>query len=229
MSAWPRRPTSKSVVGVMEVIVPSLHSLIAALVISVAPALAEPTKVQVAMHDGLVSVIARDAMLGEILDAWGRVGQTKIINAEKVVGPPLTIQFADVPEEQALDLLLRSVGGYLAVSRSVARAGGSRFDRIVILPGSGGESSTVRQVAPAPPLLLPPQQQVMTDGVAPAIGPNGLPAEDDQQDAPPVPAPVSPPSQNRPANAPPSSIGSPLPGMVVTPPRQGSPSTPRRR
>src|SRR5713101_1917413 len=171
MSSWRRRLEPKSVLGVMEVTL--LHSLIAALVISVAPALAEPPRVQIAMHDGLVTVIARDALLGEILDAWCRVGQTKIINAEKVVGPPLTIQFADVPEEQALDLLLRSVGGYLAVSRSVVRAGGSRFDQIIILPASGGESSTVRQVAPAlPPPPLPPQQ-MMTDGVAPAIGPNG--------------------------------------------------------
>jgi len=175
-----------------------------------------------------VSVIARDAMLGEILDAWGRVGRTKIINAEKVMGPPLTIQFADVPEEQALDVLLRSVGGYLAVSRSVAHAGGSRFDRIIILPASGGESSTVRQVAPTlPPPLFP--QQMMTNGVAPAIGPDGLPAENDQQDAPPAPAPVSASSQNRTANAPPSTLGSPVPGMVVTPPRQNPPSTPRRR
>ena len=227
MFSWQRRLEQKSVLGVMEVTL--LHSLIAALVISVAPARAEPTKVQIVMHDGLVSVIARDAMLGEILDAWGRVGRTKIINAERVAGPPLTIQFADVPEEQALDVLLRSVGGYLAVSRSVAHAGGSRFDRIIILPASGAESSTVRQVAPTlPPPLLPPQQ-MMTNGVAPAIGPDGLPAEDPQQDAPPAPAPVPSSSQNRPDSAPPAMLGSPVPGMVVTPPRQDPPSAPRRR
>jgi hypothetical protein len=205
-----------------------LSSSIAALVISAAPALAESARVQVAMHDGLVSVIARDAMLGEILDAWGRVGQTKIINAEKVVGTPLTIQFADVPEQQALDVLLRSVGGYLAVSRSVGRAGGSRFDRIIILPARGGESSTVRQVEPTlPPTVWPPQQ--MTNGGAPAIGPDGLPAEDDQQDAPSAPAPAPAFSQDRPANAPPSTLGSLGPGMVVTPPPRNPRAMPRRR
>jgi hypothetical protein len=213
-----------------------LSSWIAALVISAAPALAEPTTVQVTMHDGLVSVSAQNAMLGEILDAWARVGQTKIINAEKVIGAPLTIELVDVPEEQALDVLLRSVGGYLAAPRSVARAGASRFDRIFILPKSAGESSTVRQVAPPPPPVLPPQQMLppqsaptVMNGVGRAIGPGGLPAEDYQQDAPPAPAPTPASSQNRPANAPPSTLGSPVPGMVVTPPRQDPPLMPRRR
>jgi hypothetical protein len=202
---------------------------IAALVIAAAPPLAGSATVQVAMHDGLVSVIARDATLGEILDAWGRVGQTTIINAEKVVGAPLTVQFADVPEERALDVLLRSIGGYLAVARSVARPGASRFDRIIVLPASVWESPTVRQVAPtlSPPVL--PPRQMMENGVAPAIGQDGLQAEDDRQDAPPAPAPTPSSSQNRLAGAPPSTLGSPAPGIVMMPTLQDPPSMPRRR
>jgi hypothetical protein len=211
-------------------------SLIAALIISAAPALAESTTVQVAMHDGLVSVSARDAMLGEILDVWARVGQTKIINAEKMVGEPLTIQLVDVPEEQALDMLLRSAGGYLAVARSAAIVDASRFDRIMILPTRAGESSTVRQAAPMlvspvlpPQQTIPPQSASPMNGVARIIGPERLPVEDDQQDAPPAPPPASPPELDRHPYAPPSTVGSPVPGMVVTPPQQGLRSTPRRR
>jgi hypothetical protein len=211
-------------------------SLIAALVISAAPALAECTRVHVAMHDGLVSVSARDAMLGEILDAWARVGQTKIINAEKIVGEPLTIQLVDVPEEQALDMLLRSVGGYLAAARSAAVVDASRFDRIMILPTRAGESSTVRQAAPTlvspvlpPQQTLPPQSASPMSGIARIIGPERLPVEDDQPDAPAAPPPESPPALDRPPYAPPSTLGSPVPGMVVTPPQQDPRSTRRRR
>src|ERR1035437_10826974 len=70
--------------------------------------------VQITMRDGRVSVIAKDATLRQILAEWAKVGQTKILNADRVPSPPLTLQLNNVPEIQALDTLLRTVRGYLA-------------------------------------------------------------------------------------------------------------------
>ena len=50
--------------------------------------------------------------------------------------PPVTLELQDVPEQQALDIVLRSVSGYLVAARETAVAGASSFDRIYILPTS---------------------------------------------------------------------------------------------
>ena len=92
-----------------------------------APARAE---VQVTMRDGKVSIIAKDATLPQILAEWGRVGQTKIVNGDKAPGGPLTLQLTNVSEEQALDVLLRALSGYVAAPRAMPNTGLSRYDRI---------------------------------------------------------------------------------------------------
>ena len=74
--------------------------------------------VQITMRDGRVSVIAKDATLRQILAEWAKVGQTKILNADRVPGAPLTLQLNNVPETQALDTLLRTVSGYVASPRA---------------------------------------------------------------------------------------------------------------
>ena len=63
------------------------------------------------MHDGRVTVVAKDATVRQILTEWARVGQTKIVNVERIPGGPISIELTDVPEAQALDVLLRSVSG----------------------------------------------------------------------------------------------------------------------
>ena len=57
----------------------------------------------------------------QILTEWARVGQTRIVNVERIPGGPVTLQLTDVPESEALDLLLRSVTGYMAAQRAGAR------------------------------------------------------------------------------------------------------------
>src|ERR1019366_9231772 len=71
-------------------------------------------EVKVTMQNGRVSVVAKDATLRQILTEWARVGQTRIINVERIPGGPLSIELTDVPEAQALDVLLRSLSGYMA-------------------------------------------------------------------------------------------------------------------
>lgn len=87
-------------------------------------------QVKIAFHDGQVSVDSNGAPPRAILAEWSRVGDTKIVNAERVNGAPLTLKLVDVPESQALEIILRSVAGYLAAPRGNT-SGASHYDRIL--------------------------------------------------------------------------------------------------
>src|SRR5688500_7771746 len=79
--------------------------------------------VQISIANGQVSLTATNATIPEILAEWSLVGGTTIITAEKISGPPLTLQFSNEPEERALKTLLRSAGGFVAAPRPLAAAG----------------------------------------------------------------------------------------------------------
>jgi len=142
-------------------------------------------EVRLTIQDGRVSLTAKDATLRQILDEWAKVGQTRIVNGERVPGGPLTVQFTNVPEEQALDSLLRPLTGYVAAPRPGAVANLSRFDRIVVMP------TIAAAVVPAGPGPQPPAY------AQPAM-PYGQPAQpiagvaDDQEDDRPAPNPRGP-------------------------------------
>ena len=104
--------------------------------------------VQLTMREGRVRLIAKDATVRQILTEWARVGQTKIVNAERIPGGPVTLELIDVPEQQALDVLLRTISGYLVAPRAGALVNTSVFDRIVVMPTSVAPSAPVSS-APA--------------------------------------------------------------------------------
>ena len=88
-----------------------------ALFASLAIAPAARADVQLTLRNGRVTLVARDATLRQILTEWARVGKTTIVNVEKIPGGPLTLELRDVPESEALDILLRTLSGYLAAPR----------------------------------------------------------------------------------------------------------------
>src|SRR5678815_3687052 len=90
--------------------------------------------VQLTMQSGRVSLIAKDATVRQILTEWARVGQTKIVNVERLPGGPITLQLDNVTESQALEILLRTLSGYITAPRPVDVANLSHFDRIIIMP-----------------------------------------------------------------------------------------------
>src|SRR5207237_3162345 len=92
--------------------------------------------VKITMQGGHVTIIAKDATVRQILTEWARVGQTKIVNVERIPGGPITLELKDVPEQEALDVLLRSVSGYMAAPRATGVANASAFDRIIVMPTS---------------------------------------------------------------------------------------------
>lgn len=192
--------------------------------------------VRVTMHDGLVSVSAKGATLGEILDAWARAGQTEIVNIDKTAASaPLTLELTNVTEDEALGVLLNSLGGYLGVTRPRVRSDASRFARIVIASSSGPSSTpaVINSAAPSP-VTPPPQQSVIVNGVARLIGPGGALVEDDQEGAPPpVPRAFSrgdqapAPPAARPSGGPaPAVVGSAAPGIIVPAPQPNTPVAP---
>jgi hypothetical protein len=138
-----------------------------------APAIAQaPLKLDI--RDGLVNLDATSVPARQILAEWARIGGTKVVGSEKISGAPLTLKLENVPERQALDIILRSVAGYMAAPRrAAAEAGASAYDRIVILPTSsappppananarppnafGQMGGTQRRVPPRPPDMLDP-------------------------------------------------------------------------
>jgi hypothetical protein len=116
---------------------------------------AASAQVQVSLRDGRVTVIATNATVRQILAEWARVGQTRIVNAERIPGGPVTLQLTDMSEQAALDLLLRSVAGYMAAPRSVAVANLSLYDRILVLPTAAAPRPAA-SAALAPPVFRPP-------------------------------------------------------------------------
>ena len=131
------------------------------------------------MQNGRVTLVAKDATVRQILTEWARVGQTKIVNVERVPGGPITLELTNVPEAQALDVLLRSLSGYIAAPRAGRGRRTSRsFDRIIVMP----------TLAPARPAIQSPPPPVFQHGAA---VPPPQPADDadDERPAPNVPLP----------------------------------------
>jgi hypothetical protein len=110
--------------------------------------------VQVTIRDGLVTIVAKDATVRQIITEWARVGQAKVVNAERIPGGPTTLELKDMPEAQALDTLLRAAAGYLAAPRAAMASNLSHFDRVVIMPTSSAPRATA---AAAPPAFPQPQ------------------------------------------------------------------------
>ena len=131
-------------------IVPRVVAL--SVVFLLAATLTASAQVRLAIRGGRVTLAATNATVRQILTEWARVGKTDIVNVERIPGGPLTLQFTDVPEPEALDLLLRSVTGYVAAERPVPLPGLSRYGRILVLPtAAAAPGPAVAIAAPAPP------------------------------------------------------------------------------
>ncbi|HZB25430.1 MAG TPA: hypothetical protein VE379_04830, partial [Vicinamibacterales bacterium] len=99
----------------MQNVIRGLAAAAVALVAGASPAVAQDLKLS--MANGRVTLVAQDVPVRQILAEWARIGGTRIVNAEKLVGPPVTLQLIDYPEGRALDVLLRDAAGYMAAPR----------------------------------------------------------------------------------------------------------------
>ena len=135
--------------------------------------------VNLTMQNGRVSLVAKDATVRQILTEWARVGQTKIVNMERVPGGPVTLELTDVPEAQALEVLLRTLSGYITAPRPVEETNLSRFDRIILMPTLAAARPATAPAAAPPTFQQNPQQF-----------PQLQQADDDDDQRPPANLPV---------------------------------------
>jgi len=206
---------------------------------TIASATLHADTVQLTIRDGRLSLVAVNATPAQIFDAWSRAGGVMILNAERMPAAPLTIRLDNVPEEQALDTILRSVSGYLARRRAVPAGGGSMFERIVILPTPQGPRPPVTAAAGAvsslpvsqprqgvqPPPQNQPQGIPQAPGVTRLVGSDGQPVEDDQAGAPQPFNPGDPVTQQPPVGAP---RGAAVPVQVPAQPAQQQSPAPQQ-
>jgi hypothetical protein len=206
--------------------------LLAALACGVSTA-AMAGDLKMSIQNGRVTISADNVPLRQILQEWARLGQTRILNVDKLNGPALTLQLVNTPEKDALDILLRSASGYIAAPRAVAVADASMYDRITIM-ASSRPPAAVAAASPPPTFQRPPQpldegdepinvvpNQVQTPnpvvGQYPGMLPPGVQPQA-VQGYPAQPAVVQPALQSQPG----------LPAVPQTSPRPGMlpPTTP---
>jgi hypothetical protein len=180
--------------------------------------------VQLSIRDGRVWLETDRATAGQILAEWARVGGTRIVNGDRVNGEPLTLVLRGVPELKALEVVLRTAGGFIASARTPTGAAApqnlSRLDRIVVLPASAHPIDPAVRVGAAPPgpisppFVAPPPPSFSPSGGQRIIGSDGQQVPDDQEGAPP---PTSPPAVSTPPVAGAPAIVPTVPQGVATP------------
>lgn len=161
--------------------------------------------VRLEIRNGRVNLKAENAAVRQILAEWARIGGTRIVNGERVTGAPVTLELTNVPERQALDIVLRNVAGYMLAARQSGSGGASEFDRILILPTSTAPRNPVPAAAAGPP--------------GRPVPPSGVPPDDDPAEGQPEEVAEDPTVavDGRPRPLPPRVVGrvppGPLPGV----------------
>ncbi|HEX2214146.1 MAG TPA: hypothetical protein VHH12_12015 [Mycobacterium sp.] len=165
----------------------ALCSALALVLLVAVPAQAQQLSLQIT--DGRVTLDAVNVPARQILAEWARVGGTKVVGAERITGTPLTLKLADMPERQALDIILRNVAGFMAAPRQAsASPGASTYDRILIMATSSAPAPSTASRVPAPnfgPGMNGTQRRVpqRPPNLPPSLG-DEPPMDDQQPDEP---------------------------------------------
>lgn len=212
------------------------------ILLAAAVLLAQPVQAQkltLEISDGRVTLDATNVPVRQILAEWSRVGGTKIVNGERISGAPVTLSLVDVPETQALEIVLRSVAGYMAAPRADLSTGASRFDRILVLATSTAPPAAAAAPAGNRPTFMPGNpalngtQRIIRGPIVqqPAEEEGFVEEEIEMPEAPPEgsnivvptapnPMPFGQPGQ--PFRIPPPGSNSPI---IMMPPTEGQPPT----
>ena len=178
---------------------------------------------------------------------------------ERIPGGPLTLELRDVPEDRALDILMRPLSGYVAAPRPAAMPNLSKFDRILVMPTmaatraattaasvpAGGPAAPPMPVFQPPPYTPPPPDEndgapVEATGAARPPIFTAFPqpqvvnpaAGQGLYNPPPgmaIPNATAPPQVAPPTATPTVPVGVAVPGMIVPTPPQPGQPTQVRR
>jgi len=123
----------------------------------VVPAVSAGQGLDVSMQQGRITIRAQQVSVKAILEEWGRVGHTAIVDADDLADEIVTLELIDVPEARTLRTLLRDAAGYLAAARTGRSNGDSQFDRILVMAETKAaaprSASGLSGTGPAPPRL----------------------------------------------------------------------------
>ena len=150
------------------------HTLLIAALSFLVAAPVGAQQLKVSFDNGLVSVDATSVPVRQILNEWAKQGGTKVVGVERVTGAPLTIKLIDLPEPRALEIILRSVAGYMAAPRA-SGTGASMYDRILVMATSAAPASSSAPTRAA-------TQNPMT-GTQRFVPPRPRPTNDDDDDS----------------------------------------------
>jgi len=134
-------------------------------------------EIALSLDEGRVSLVARDASVGEVLAEWARLGDTLVLNADKLANERITLTLEQVPEARALETLLRAATGYVAAPRPAGADGASRFDRILIFVSEPAPAGASAPPTPNPSPItrqVPSTSAIRPPGGQPAGGPPGV-------------------------------------------------------
>ncbi len=148
----------------------------------VAAAVAGPVAaddVDLSFSAGRVTVVAAGVPLAAILDEWARLGDTRFVAADGLPARAVSVRLVDVPEREALRVLLRAAGGYIAESRSASQPGVSAFERVLVMSGARRRAVPGRLLARAPQSAPPP---AMPGGAAAPPGAGGDAGDEEEED-----------------------------------------------
>jgi hypothetical protein len=148
-------------------------------------------KLDLSFNHGLVTLSAQNVTVREILTEWQRKNGCQFVNAEKLSGAPVTLEFPGKPELEVIDSLLRGVAGYMVGPRADMAETGSTCGVVYILPTSVATSTSVGYTpnmgSPMPAPLIQPNSDDEIPPVAVSLNPPQ-----------PVPARTAPPNQGQP-------------------------------
>jgi hypothetical protein len=149
------------------------------------PANAQQVKLQIS--DGRVTLDAVNASARQILAEWARIGGTNVVGADKITGAGLTLKLVDMPERQALDIILRNVAGFMAAARTPGTSGASTYDRILVMATSANAAQAASSSRPGLPgnnanILNGTQRRVIGGPPRPPNLPPAPADGDDEQD-----------------------------------------------
>jgi len=197
----------------------------AALLIVSVPARAQGVrKLDIAFNEGLVTLVAENVTLAEILAEWSRKGGSKFVNAEKLAGTPvIPTEFNSQPEADVLRALLRDAPGYGAAMRTAPSASASTVQTVFILAvrsqAVSNSSAPPPQAQQPPPQAAPRMIQGSPDDEIPPV----RPVSGDQPPMTPG-APAGQPSNSNLRTGPGGVVTSTIPGTII--PVQGAPAGP---
>jgi len=149
-----------------------------------------PTKIQIAFEgNGVMSLLATNAPLRDILNEWTKKGGTPFVGAERLTGAPLTLQFDHKSETEVIASLLRNASGYVVSARQPGSQAASGIEVVYVLAVSNATSGGY---SPAPAYVPPPPPPTTTGNVDQQVPPAGAAGGAGTAGSPPAEAPAPP-------------------------------------